>query len=425
MGITHKKRILGKQGWLATRDIFLATLIFLIAYYLRRLYFSGFILGDDIEEIQIIRLILDRGPDFQGHVQYRFGLWIFNLLAFKLLGVSEFSFFLPTWLMSSSLSVIGYALLRLKGYPVFPACIAGLFVATAPYEILIGTVRANDLILAWVLAMGLLFFIVFEKKPVLQGICTAFFLWFGFYVKLWDVYLLPALGIYYLICIFKKKEWRGLAGFTIASLILHGITAMFWKAKIGYFLPFLHHYSATYPVAAKDLFSLFKVYPSMIFKGSEFGTTLFGIVPYLLLAGLFAKSILTLTKPRIYEHYRFDSFDIGLISYYGTFFLFLNFFPNSFVFDQYYSAPRIFRYLAPISFVMTLHVAKMLIDLSNFSVRRFHMQKVTPLLLGVAIVINYIQADAATKPGQIYRENLIAVLEDVKKETPPILLSEA
>ena len=63
--------------------------------------------------------------------------------------------------MSSSLSVIGYFLLRLKGYPVFPACMAGLFVATAPYEILIGTVRANDLILAWVLAMGLFFFYCF------------------------------------------------------------------------------------------------------------------------------------------------------------------------------------------------------------------------------------------------------------------------
>ena len=57
--------------------------------------------------------------------------------------------------------------------------LGAVIITSAPFEVLIGTVRANDLILSWVLALGLLFFILLERKPVRLTISTAFFMvWF-------------------------------------------------------------------------------------------------------------------------------------------------------------------------------------------------------------------------------------------------------
>ncbi len=401
--------------------IILPLILFLFSLFLRRYFFCGFILGDDIQEFGFVSYLLENDVNLNDQVALRFGLWLFNLIAFKLLGISEFSFFLPTWLMSGSLSVIGYYILLLKKYDVCHAFFAGLLIASAPFEILIGTVRANDLILSWLLAVGFSFFIFLERKPFLQGLTTAFFLWFGFYVKLWVVYFLPALGIYYLIQIIKEKNWQSVAGFSAASLVLHTNTCLLWKVKTGFFLPFIHNHAATYPVRAEDLPYLFSIYPKMIFSGSEFGATLFGIIPYLLLLCLIVKGIVRKVRGEGSEVRGFDRLDYFLLAYYGTFFLFLNFFPNAFVFDQYYSAPRIFRYLTPISFPMSLHLAKLIIDLSDLRLGRYK----TAVILAGLVGINLIQANIATKPGQIYYQNLQLVIQDVKKEHPPVLLTEA
>jgi len=401
--------------------ITLPLILFLFSLFLRRHFFCGFILGDDIQEFGLVSHILENGVNLNDQLALRFGVWLFNLIAFKLLGISESSFFLPTWLMSASLSVIGYYILISKKYDVYHAFFAGLIIASAPFEVLIGTVRANDLILSWLLAVGFFFFVLFEEKPFLQGMTTAFFLWFGFYVKLWVVYFLPSLGIYYLIQIVKEKKWQNTASFTAVSLMLHTNTCLLWKMKTGYFLPFIHNHAATYPVQTKDLPHLFSVYPEMIFSGSEFGTTLFGSIPYLLLLCLVVKGIRGQGGSR-----GFDKLDYFLTAYYGTFFLFLNFFPNAFVFDQYYSAPRIFRYLTPISFPTALHLAKLIIDFSDLKLGRLTIGKHETIIILTGIVcINLFQANIATKPGQIYYENLQAVIRDIKKEHPPALLTEA
>ena len=396
--------------------VILPIIIFLFAYFLRRYFFCGFILGDDLEEFHLIRCITLSGPTFFGHLQYRFGLWLFNVIFFKLFGISETTFFLPTWLMSSSLSVIGYYILISKQYKsiyAFPAC---LFVASAPFEVLIGTVRANDLILSWVLALGLLFFILFEKRYILQGFFLALTLWIAFYVKLWAVYLFPALCIYYLIQILRKKNWHGLISFSATSLLLHCTTFVFWKIKTCYFFPFLTAHSATYPVATNYLDTLFMQYPKMIFQGSQFGTTLFGFIPYLLILFLGIKIVLIKKYPK---HYRLDNLDLYLFVYYSSFFVLLNFFPNSFKFDQYYSAPRIFRYLAPISFPMSLHLAKLIIDICKINFKSMFIRKYLLRSLFVFLIfINIYQANEATKPGQIYRKALLSVIKDIKQHDP-------
>src|SRR5207249_4726312 len=186
--------------------------------------------------------------------------------------------------------------------------------------------------------------------------------WLAFYVKLWVVYFLPVLGLHYLLETWRRGRWRGGVVFALASLVLHGATCAFWKRRTGTWLPFLWHHAATYPVRPEDLSRVFRIYPDLLLHGSELGTTLFGSVPYLVVLGLALKLAGTGAR-RLGVPYRMDARDWALFGCYASFLLLLNFFPNSFTFDRYYSVPRIFRYLAPLSFPMTLHLAKMVLDL--------------------------------------------------------------
>src|SRR5262249_49999930 len=274
--------------------------------------------------------------------------------------------FLPTWVVSATFPVIAYALLVGFGYGVLPAALAGAFVATAPFEILMGAVRSNDLFLAWSVALACLVILRCTSRPVLAGVLLALCFWFGFYVKLWAVYYLPALAVFYI----WRRDWRGAASFAAASTVLHGATLAFWKSRLGHYFPFVTNHAATYPIPASDLRRLFLDYPKLVFVGSDLGTTLFGTVPYLLVALLALKVVARwlpawLRARRPVDFARWDRLDVLLVTVYGVFFVLLNFVPNGFQLDHYYSAPRIFRYLAPISFALSLHAAKMLLDMTS------------------------------------------------------------
>src|SRR5262249_19811350 len=151
--------------------------------------------------------------------------WIPNFVALKLFGVSETTLFLPTWLISATFPIIGYVLLLSCGYGLVPAALAGVFVASAPFEVVMGAVRSNDLFLALTVGLAGVVIVRCGDRPVLAGALLAACFWYGFYVKLWAVYFLPPLGLYFLI----RRDWSGLASFTVASALLHGATLVFWK----------------------------------------------------------------------------------------------------------------------------------------------------------------------------------------------------
>ncbi|TMB48293.1 MAG: tetratricopeptide repeat protein, partial [Deltaproteobacteria bacterium] len=238
------------------------------------------------------------------------------------------------------------------------------------------------------------------------------------YVKLWVVYFLPALGIHYLVEGWRRGRWRGVVVFTLASLVLHGATCAFWKRRTGYWLPFIWSHAATYPVSPGDLARVLRTYPDQLLHGSELGTTLFGSVPYLLALGLALKVIGTVARRAGVGH-RMDARDWALFGSYASFALLLEFFPNSFTFDRYYSAPRIFRYLAPLSFPMTLHLAKMVLDLVP---ARAGWLALAGLLALTGL--NLHQAAEATAPSRAYRATLMAVLHEVRARRPPMLVTE-
>jgi hypothetical protein len=174
---------------------------------------------------------------------------------------------------------MAYAIFVRWGYGRLRAALGGAMVALAPFEVVLGSLRANDSYLELALAAGFTGLVLLERRPVWQGLVVAIALWFGFYVKLWVVYALPALGLYFLL----GRRWRALASFVISTIAVHGATCLYWKAKTGGYFPFFSKFAANYKVEPDQLVDLFLKYPRLMFVGSfEFPTTLWGAVPYVL-----------------------------------------------------------------------------------------------------------------------------------------------
>jgi tetratricopeptide (TPR) repeat protein len=395
----------------------LLAVAFAVRWWLRQ----GLVLGDDPQEFAVLLHILSYGPMLTDQLHLRFAGWIFNHLAFWLGGVSETMFLLPTAVLTSTFSVMAYAILLRWRYGRLRAFLGGLLVALAPFEIVLGSLRANDSYLELALGAGFTALVLLERRPVWQGIALAVCFWFGFYVKLWVVYVLPALGLYYLL----GRRWRAATAFVVASLVVHGATCLYWHAKLGTYVPFISVHAANYPVPWNGLLDLFLKYPRLMFVGSfEFPTTLWGATPYVLSAVLVLKLVASMVRS-MPAPFRFDRADALLLAFWGSFFLLMNFFPNGFQLDAYYSVPRIFRYLAPISFPIALHAAKCVLDLSRVTVVGIPPGAVATALAAPLLALYVSQGVQANGPSTIYRENLHAVLQDVENIRPPMLLAEA
>ena len=152
------------------RPLLAGLLIFAVAFALRWWLLCGLILGDDGQEFGVLQQVLASGPDFRDQLQVRFGGWLFNWLSALLLGTSETTVLLPTWILSSLFGVLARALLVRWGYPPGRALAGGLLVATAPFEVVLGTLRTNDLYLAGAFAVAFTAVALLEDRPVRQGV---------------------------------------------------------------------------------------------------------------------------------------------------------------------------------------------------------------------------------------------------------------
>jgi hypothetical protein len=397
--------------------------LFLLALLVRLWLHAGFILGDDAEEFQLVRALVDEGVHFEGHLRYRFPMWLFNWLAQLGLGNHEATFFLPTWLASSLLPVVAALTLRAAGHALPAALFAGLFVALSPFEVMIGALRANDLFVELFLACAFWLFVRFECRPLAQGSAVACALWLAFSAKLWSVFLYPVAGLYYLRRWLRERDPRGLVAFAAASLVLYAAASAFWRSQTGLWLPFLSRTSATYPVATEELGEVLLAYPRALSIGSEHGTTLFGAVPYLFLAVLAASlagrrmPALAARAPRI----GLDRVDVWLLCSCLAFFGLLQLFPNAFTFDRYYSVPRIFRYLAPLSYGLSLFTAKRLVDLGPLVPVRFALRAAAALTVLGLLAAGTLDA---TAPGRSHRARVAALREALRASCPPVVVVE-
>jgi hypothetical protein len=395
--------------------------LFALAFGVRWWLRQGLVLGDDPQEFAALLHILVNGPLLSDQLHLRFGGWLFNHRGFWLLGVTETAFLLPTALVTSTFGVMAYALFVRWGYGRLRAVLGGAMVALAPFEVVLGSLRANDSYLELALAVGFVGLVLLERRPVWQGLVLAIALWFGFYAKLWVVYVLPALGLYFLI----GRRWRALVWFVIWSAVVHGATCAYWKAKTGTFFPFFSTFAANYPVPLADLPELFLKYLRLMFVGSfEFPTTLWGAVPYVLTA-LLAVKLVGVVVRTLPDALRLDRNDWLLLGFWGSFFFLMEFFPNGFKLDAYYSVPRIFRYLAPISFPIAVHAAKCVLDLTRLPLVAARANAVAVGVVAPLLVLYVWQAVRANGPSSNYRKVLHEVLHDVKEIRPPMLVAES
>jgi hypothetical protein len=411
-----------RQRWRTAGHL---TTLFLVAWGIRLLFFQGCILGDDPNDIGAAYAALERQLQFTVHWELRIFLWLFIALAQKVLGVSEWSLFLSTWIFSSTLSLVAYLTMTRFGYRGSQAFLAGLFVATAPYEVLIGSLHSSDLFLEWFLAVGFLVLFTQMRSQILHGVVLAVILWGAFYNKFWwSFFFLPVLGIYFLRELHYRHIQMVLA-FGLSTLILHSATSIFWRIETGRYFPFAETVKIgliPYVIQPADLWRTFAVYPKMIFQGSEFHTTLFGAVPYLFIGFLVIKGGLALGARRTV---RFDALDLWLLLFNGSLVLFINYFPCNFKFDHYYSSTRIFRYLAPISFPLALHTGKLAVDLASAWNQRFSNRsgflKSFPVVVFWILLLstNLAQAAQATRPGRAYRAAFFNGVREVRRMKPP------
>jgi hypothetical protein len=392
--------------------------LFAVGFGVRWSMRQGLVLGDDPQEFAALLHILMNGPLLSDQLHLRFGGWLFNHLGFWLLGVTEEAFLLPTALLTSTFGVMAYAILARWGYGGVRAVLGGLMVALAPFELVLGSLRANDSYLELALAAAFTGLVLLDDRPVWQGIALAVCLWFGFYVKLWVVYALPALGVWFL----AGRRWRTLASFVVTTAVVHGATCLYWKTKVGTWFPFFSTFAANYSVPWDGLGELFLKYPRLIFVGSfEFPTTLWGAVPFVLVALLFVKLLATGVRA-LPANLRLDRNDGLLLGFWGSLFLLMEFFPNGFALDAYYSVPRIFRYLAPISFPIALHAAKCVLDVTRLP----RLGTGAAIGLVAPLLALYVwQAAEANGPSRVYRRAFHAVLHDVREIRPPVLLAES
>src|SRR5215831_13384176 len=121
-----------------------ASALFGVAFTVRWWLRQGLVLGDDPQEYAVLLHILSNGPLWSDQLHLRFAGWIFNHLAFWAFGVSETAFLAPTALLTSTMPIMAYAILLRFGYGRLRALLGALLVATAPFEVMLGSLRAND-----------------------------------------------------------------------------------------------------------------------------------------------------------------------------------------------------------------------------------------------------------------------------------------
>src|SRR5258708_236233 len=222
----------------SSRVVLYATMLLGVAFALRLILFQGFVLGDDPLFLYIVRLFLNHTLPYNDQLECRIFTWGFSALSAKLFGLSETSYFLPIWLFSSSMSLLAFGMLLQHRYRLHEAFLGGLFVATAPFEVLLGTTNAIDMYLEWFLGAALLVMWVRTTHKIAQGALLAVLLWAAFYVKLWAVFFLPMIVLFYVLRAWRTRQLKGCVSFSVSSVALHAATCAVCNFKSGVYRGF-------------------------------------------------------------------------------------------------------------------------------------------------------------------------------------------
>lgn len=384
--------------------------------------YQGIILGDDVLILMLVDLKLwdlSWRPD---QLHLRFGMWGPYYLARALLGRGDFATALPNVLGSALLAPVTYAIFRSSGTDRARAFFAGLFIATAPFEVVIGGATfATDLFLTFFLACGYLIWQFRARTPKSAAAGLAVALWLAFFNKLWAIFVLPAMSMAFLRDLLRRSNLAFWTCLALWSVILHTAMALTFKLAIGSYFPWATMLAGFFGVPWGEAGRLFSIYPKMLLVGdASNGNTLFGLVPYMWCAAL----AITLLSPALRAALLKDRVGAESFLLAASLFVLINFFPANLSFDQFYSAPRIFRYLSPISFFLSLHCARLLCAISQQAAGR---AGATALRCAGTLVIacNLFGAYYATAPGREHRSIVSGAISVLEKSCPPKLLVSA
>jgi len=377
-------------------------------------------MGDDPAVVGLVDIERANLRWWMDQLSIRFGVWAPYLLSVKLFGTGEVGFFVPTWIISSSFSSVAYLLLRRNGYSVRGSVFGGLFVVLSPFEILIGTSFANDIFLAGAFVYA---YVAWQRRddfPKLSGALVAALLWFGFFNKAWAVFVVPFLAIDFVGDLHGRRRLAFWSSLVIITLLLHAATADSYMRALGDPFPWMKLLPAHYPVRPGDMQRVLLIYPYQLLVGDDgMHTTLFGAVPYVWLVAL-CVAVLGRGARDVFCR---DRFGTELLVMWLGIFLLINFAPNYYSLREYHSAPRIFRYLTPISFFLSLHTAKLLLDGARcFSTAMPSL--VAPLCAVGLLAGNLVGAVRAIAPGRENRRVVEAVVATVGRSCPPVLIIE-
>jgi hypothetical protein len=391
--------------------------LFAVCLAVRVVLECGFVMGDDMAVVAISDVQSGGIHWIREQVNLRFGVWAPYLLSFKIFGSGELGFFVPTWVVSSSFASVAYLLLRRWGYSIAGALFGGLFVGLSPFEVLIGATMANDIFLAASFAYALLVWQYRDEIPKVAGALIGALLWFGFFNKAWVIYVFPFLGLEFLRDSFRGRRFGFWACFIAVTLVLHAAAAWSYMRQLGDPFPLLKLLPAHYPVPRAEMRRVLLLYPKQILFGDpDTATTLFGIVPYVWLIAFCIALVLRGPRTVLVR----DRASLELLVMSVGIFLLINFVPNYYSLTEYHSAPRIFRYLTPISFFLSLYAAKLLLDLAP------RIPAVVAAVCAVALLAaNVAGAVRATAPGRENRRIIQGVVATVAADCPPELVIDS
>jgi len=357
-------RLLWRLAWLA----------WLASIPLRLYYFGGYGLGDDPNFINTPLNFLHTGHfDLADHHTSRPGMLLPQILVFRLLGVSDFSFVLPilvcalgthAWTLFLTRSLLGAR----------AALLVSLFFLTTPFETLSATSFVPDYIVAfWSLAAACGCWRGWRtgSRVAMAGAGAAIAC--AVFTKSSAVLLFPALGLANLL---TWRSWRGWLTLWLASgVALAAGCVFFWYLGGGplHWLVRRADRPEGHDVTA-ILGYVLSLYPRYLFlREPDFGHWMFGIAGWAALLGVVT------AVGRLRSEGRRAASVVVLFGFLEL--LLLNFVPHKLTFHAYYSHPRIFRYLAQVSPFVYLAAAFFLEQLLQARVRTL---RAAAVVLGVA-----------------------------------------
>ena len=386
----------------------IAWICFLLAIPLRFMFFNGFGIADDVNDVHLARGIMVNGrlnPETAHH--YRVGIHLPRVLSFKLFGFTELALILPVFLFA----MLTYAASVLAAKDIFGkrgAFITSLLFLTTPFETLASTGNIHDytngffaIACAWNCYVG------YHRERPWRMVLAALMLVGGVATKVSGLGVVPVCG---LACILSIRHWRRWVPFWLSLAFFIGClcTADFFYSgkwfRWYYFNNFFHGYNAS-----NKLWTVWAAFPKYVFWRDEYGHFMFGAAAWVAAAGILFALPGAVVKKSPQARFVLLCF---------VFLLLFNFMPHRLTLEGYYTHWRIYRYLALI--VPMLYLPATYFFESLLQSNRWRAVRVTAWVLVFAVALSgIIGIPFVTRPPHNANKDHRALVKFLNENPPP------